>query len=388
MKILIATDNYYPNVNGASYFAQRLAYYLKKHYHSVLVIAPSLSHREETFEYDGVQVYGVPSMPLERIRVPLPIMVPLYVQKVIKQFQPDVIHTQSHFAIGRNATNTAKSLNIPIVGTNHFMPENLVHYFHPPKPIETLVINMGWAYCLKTLNRLDAVTSPTKIAAGLLEKVGIKKSVAVISNGIDLQIFKPSNDGAYLAAQYKIPTDRPVLLFVGRLDKEKFLDLVIRALAKVISQIPVSLIIAGVGAERNKLERLAADLHLQAHIIFTGFVPDEDLPNLYTLADCFIMAGTAELQSIATMEAMASGLPVLAVRAMALPELVRDGENGFLFEHGNINQMAEQIVRLLGNEPLRQKMGHASLQIIQNHNIDRVIEQFETLYKEVTKRKS
>jgi glycosyltransferase involved in cell wall biosynthesis len=108
---------------------------------------------------------------------------------------------------------------------------------------------------------------------------------------------------------------------------------------------------------------------------------------LYTLADCFIIAGTVELQSIATMEAMASGLPVLAVRAMALPELVRDGENGFLFEHGNINQMAEQMVRLLGDQSLQQKMGHASLQIIQNHNIDRVIEQFEALYKEVTKLK-
>jgi glycosyltransferase involved in cell wall biosynthesis len=388
MKILIATDNYYPNVNGASYFAQRLAYYLKKHYHSVLVIAPSLNHYEETSQYDGVQVYGVPSMPLERIRVPFPIMVALYVEKAINQFQPDVIHIQSHFAIGRNAANTAKSLHIPIVGTNHFMPENLVHYFHPPKPIETMVINMGWAYCLKTLNRLDAVTSPTKIAAGLLEKVGIKKPVSVISNGIDLQIFKPSNDGAYLATRYKIPTDKPVLLFVGRLDKEKYLDLVIRALAKAISQTPITLIIVGTGAERSKLEKLAADLHLQLHIIFTGFVPDEDLPNLYTLADCFIMAGTVELQSIATMEAMASGLPVLAVRAMALPELVRDGENGFLFEHGNISQMAEQIVRLLGNQSLRQKMGQTSLQIIQSHNIDRVIEKFEALYQEIAKRKS
>jgi len=385
MKVLIATDNYYPNVNGASYFAQRLAYYLKKHYHSVLVIAPSRSRHEETFEYDGVQVHGIPSMPLERIRVPFPIMAAISVEKAIKQFQPEIIHIQSHFAIGRNTVNTAKKLRIPIVGTNHFMPENLVHYFYAPKPVEMMIKNMGWAYSLKTLNRLDAVTSPTKIAAGLLETVGIKKPVAVISNGIDLQTFKPSNDGAYLAERYNIPAGKPVLLFVGRLDKEKFLDLVIRALAKVASQIPVTLVIAGVGAERNKLERLAADLNMQSNIIFTGFVPDEDLPNLYTLADCFIMAGTAELQSIATMEAMASGLPVLAVRAMALPELVRNGENGFLFEHGNINQMAEQIVMLLGDESLRQKMDQASLQIIQSHNIDRVIEEFEALYKEVAK---
>lgn len=386
MKILIATDNYYPNVNGASYFAQRLAFYLKKNFQKVLIVSPSRRAYPETFEHDGVEVFGVPSLPLERLRVPFPVAANLWVGKAVKQFKPDVIHIQSHFAIGRNAASAGKQLGIPVVGTNHFMPENLVHYFHLPQGLETTLKNLGWSHCLNTLNRLDAITSPTHIAAGLLEQVGIKKPVRVISNGIDLQIFKPSNDGAYLRQRYNIPAATPVMLYVGRLDKEKNINLILRALKLVTEKLPATLVVAGTGAERENLEKLAIELGLRQQVIFTGFVPDQDLPNLYAIADCFVIAGTAELQSIVTMEAMATALPVLAVRATALPELVVDGDNGFLFELEETGDVAKKMQLLLGNAELRKQMGQNSLKNIQLHNMQSIIEQFQQLYEQVSQK--
>jgi len=152
-----------------------------------------------------------------------------------------------------------------------------------------------------------------------------------ISCGIDLDRFKPTNDGAYLERRFAIPTDKPVLLYVGRLDKEKRIDIILRALPDILRVTNVHLVLAGVGKEKQKLEELTEKLGIRKAVTFTGFVPDEDLQNIYRIGDLFVTAGIAELQSIVTMEAMASGLPVVAVNVMALPELVHDGEKRLPF---------------------------------------------------------
>ena len=132
MKIVISTDNYYPNVNGASYFAQRLARYLQDNKHEILVIAPSLTFRSEYFTHKGVRIFGVRSMPLiKKIKFRHAIFFSQKpVWETLEKFKPDIIHLQGHFSISRYVAHYAWQHNIPIVGTNHFMPENLVHYFH------------------------------------------------------------------------------------------------------------------------------------------------------------------------------------------------------------------------------------------------------------------
>ncbi len=172
-----------------------------------------------------------------------------------------------------------------------------------------------------------------------------------------------------------------MLLYVGRLDKEKNLDLVLKALALMPADLPLHFAVAGNGAARQSLERLRAVLGLAGRVTFLGFVPDEDLPALYSAAHCFVMAGTAELQSIATMEAMASGVPVLAADAVALPELVRHGHNGFLFEPGNAEMLSEQLTRVFGDLDLRDRMGRESLDIIQAHAVERTMQTFEAAYR-------
>ncbi|MEJ0021883.1 MAG: glycosyltransferase [Candidatus Doudnabacteria bacterium] len=383
MKILIVADNYYPNVNGSSYFTQRLAYYLQQRGHEILVMASSPSIKNEPFVYNGVNVFGIRSFspPLyPGFRFPAPIGIRKAIEIEIKKFQPDVIHIQDHFVISPVVQKVAKELSIPMIGTNHFMPENLLHYLHLPKRLEQIAKNWAWRQFRAIFEQLHTVTTPTRTAAKLLEEVKLTKPVLAVSNGIDLQKFKPGNDGEYLRKRLNLP-DQPILLYVGRLDKEKNIDAVMKVLPGVLARTDLHFVIAGKGAEQEKLKRLARQLNLEKSVTFAGFVPDEDLPNLYTIGDCFVIAGIAELQSLVTMEAMATGLPVVAVNAMALPELVRHGENGYLFDLGRTDILSEHLLEIFSNPDLRKKMGDRSLEIIQAHDINKTMEIFESLYE-------
>jgi len=136
MKILIASDTYYPDVNGASYFTQRLASMMAKRGHQVSVIAPARKFKDSVYTRDGVTVYGVRSIAIfvyPGFRICPLFLTQKSIEKHVKDISPDIIHIQNHFMIGKGVMKVAEELNIPVVGTNHFMPENLVHYFHLPK---------------------------------------------------------------------------------------------------------------------------------------------------------------------------------------------------------------------------------------------------------------
>lgn len=385
MKIIIATDNYYPNVNGASYFTQRLARGLLKEGHKILIITPSRHKQDERFKQNGINIFGIRSIPLERIRIARPFGVKQELKKIIKEFSPDIIHIQSHFAVSRKTAIIARELKIPVIGTNHFMPGNLIAYLPLPNFIAERTGNIFWYFFLKVFKKIDAVTSPTYSAAASINRIGLLKPVHVISNGLDLGIFKASNRGEYLKEQYNLPNN-PILLSVGRLDKDKNLDLVIKAFALSIKKITINLVIVGGGAERKNLENLVKELDLESMVTFTGFVPDNDLPNLYPLADCFVIAGPYELQSLVTMEAMASGLPVIAVRALALPELVKDKENGFLYPDRDVKLLSDDIVSIFSDSNLRRTMSLKSQEFIKKHDINNTINSFVNLYKDLLKK--
>ena len=389
MKILIVADNYYPNVNGSSYFTQRLAFYLKQRGHQILVMSASRSIRHEPFQHNDIDVYGLRSFSLSFIykdfRFSLPIGIRSAIAAELKRFRPDVIHIQDHFVISPVVQKVARELSIPVMGTNHFMPENLLHYLHLPKSLETIAKNFAWKQFRKIFEELHTVTTPTHTAVQLLEEVKLTKPVLAVSNGIDLKKFRVSNNGDYLKARYHLPA-KPTLLYVGRLDKEKNVDMVLKALPAVLAETDMQFVIGGKGAEQDRLKILAKKLDIEKSVTFTGFVPDKDLPNLYKVADCFIIAGTAELQSLVTMEAMASGLPVLAVNAMALPELVKDGQNGYLFELDDVAGLSKCLIEVFSNSELRKRMGKKSLEIIQAHDIDKSMAIFESLYAQMTQK--
>lgn len=384
MRVLIASDTYYPHVNGASYFTQRLAHALCERGHEVAVVAPGSSLWPTHETHGKVHFYGVRSFPVflvPKFRFVLPVAsgIGRRAAAAIEEFKPDIVHIQMHFPVSRTVLRAAARQNIPVVATNHFMPDNLTHYLPLPQPIINKIHALAWKDAARVLGRARGVSAPTRTASVML-KPWLNAEVLAISNGIDLKRFTPANDPAPAKETYALP-DKPTLIFVGRLDKEKNVDVVLRAVAIAKEEVDFHFVVAGHGAEQNKLKRLAKQLGIEDRVTFAGFVPDDLLPSLYKAADCFVNAGIAELQCIVAMEAMATGLPVVGARAVALPELIHHGENGFLFEPGGHQELAGHLARVFTDENLRKRMGEESLRIIAGHDIDLTLEAFEDFYR-------
>lgn len=386
MKILFVSDTYFPHVNGVYYFVRRLAVLLQERGHEISVLVPSADMHWSEKIIDGIRVYGVPSLPVmvyPKIRFPIPLNLRMNVKKTIQKLRPDIIHIQDHFALARAVVKVNMDVGIPIIGTNHFMPENVTALL----PIS--IFNKGlekwmWSSFTKVFNQLKLVTTPTDMAARLIRvKLGV--DVLAVSNGIDLERFNQVGDTGPIREKYSIP-NKPILLYVGRLDPEKQLDEVLRAVAQALKSIDFCLVIVGKGVKREALEQLSEKLGIRDNVVFAGFVPDTELPFFYRVGNCFIMASVAELQSISTMEGMASGLPIIAADAGALDELVHDGKNGYLFDHGDISTLAKHIEKILSKHHLNKEMGNNSIKIILKHDIGQTVDAFERIYKEIKKR--
>ena len=239
--------------------------------------------------------------------------------------------------------------------------------------------NITYSYLVNFCNRCEYVTTPTQTALNLLYERGLRAPARPISNGIDLQKFSPGPADINVLQRFKLPIDQPLLLHVNRLSEEKRINVLLDAMAKIKSNVHVAL--AGTGPAEAELRAQVEYLHLQKCVSFLGFVQDEDLLHLRRTADIFAIPSQAELQSLATMEAMACGLPVIAANSWALPELVHHEKNGFLFQPGNSDELAKYIDILVNDAALRKRMGEESLHIIAGHDRRKILEEWEELYR-------
>ncbi len=379
--VVIGCDTFPPDINGAARFAERLAAGLQGRNHEVHVIAPSTNKRYGVYRevHAGVPIvvhrlksYPVPQHKFLRYISPFGLRSRLV--KLIKNIAPDVIHIQSHLMVGRFLTKVARELDIRLVATNHTMPENLVRYsMLVPKLFERLAMRIVWADTGNIVGRASVVTTPTRKAAEILNRATGIAGIYAISCGIDSRPFASANP---------VSNQRPRALFLGRLDYEKNVHILSEALSKLPSSSDAVLEIVGDGSERESLESWAQECGAANRVFFSGSIPDSELAAAYARASVFVMPSIAELQSIATMEAMASGRPVLAANAAALPHLVHDGENGFLFEPDNVEQLTELLDRVFAmNDAELQTLGDKSLHLVQSHDINRTLDAFEKIYR-------
>ena len=385
MRILLANETYPPNLNGCAVFTQRLAQNLAKKGHKVAVIAPSekFGNKKETDEF-GVTIYRLRSVPIKVIHpnfrvITKPDIYPV-VRKIVREFEPDVIHIQNHFTLGRACLKAAKKTYTPIVGTNHFMPDNLVQF--APNFIEGTMIRIMWNDFLKVYNKLDYVTAPSYAAVKMLKSVGYEKKAEVVSNGMEFDKFKKRPVSETLLKKYGIFKSVPTFISIGRIEKDKNLDVMMEALAIHLKKYKAQLILVGNGKFEKEFKKLAKLLKVEDRVFFTGRISGKAVQEIYSLADVYIGAGTAELQGLSVMEAMASGLPVLAVNAVALPELVKNGVNGYLFEL-NPADLAKKMEMILSDKKKLEKMAERSLEIISEHDVSKTMAKFERIYKRV-----
>lgn len=385
-RVLIATDTYPPDVNGAGYFTYRLATGLAARGHTVHVVCASASGPPRVEHRDGVVLHRLRSAPVlvhPTMRTAVPLGVTGHVSRLIDRLAPHVVHSQSHFTVSRAAIRCGRRAGVPVVMTNHFMPDNLFAHAHIPERLHGVVGALAWRDMVGVAHEADQVTTPTERAARLLRSRGFARPVEAVSCGIDLERFQP-RPGQRAAARrrFALP-DRRTLVFVGRLDEEKRIDESIRSLPRLLERHDVQLVLAGTGQRRAALQRLAESLGVADRVYFLGFVPDEDLPLVYLAADLFVIGSVAELQSIATLEAMSTGLPVVAADALALPHLVYPDRNGYLYPPGDVAALTRCLLAVLEVPERSAAMGAASREIAQTHDHRRSLDRFEQIYAEV-----
>ncbi|HKC04373.1 MAG TPA: glycosyltransferase [Patescibacteria group bacterium] len=383
MRILIATDYYLPHVGGIPSHIHTIAKQFLKMGNEVCIIAPSKGFKDEVQSNANFSLFGIASVPsivFSDMRF-VPPFRSRKIAKIIKKFNPDVIHIHFSLGIGVAASRFAQKNHIPSVGTNHFMLENFFDNLPHPLMLKKTFENLIWKLAVRHLKNADIVTTPTKTAANYLSQKFIHNQITPLSNGVNFTKYNTRKIKNDVLKEYRIPKGNKVLLFVGRLVKEKRIDILINSLSKIIEDMPATLIIVGRGNKIVNYKGLARELGVEKNIIFADYLSDSNLLDLYKSSDVFVMPSIAELQSIATLEAMASGLPVVAANAGALPEIVINGRNGYLFKADSTTSLTKNILKIFSNKKLINSMSRESIAIAKEHDIAGVAFKFENIYQ-------
>ena len=383
MRILICGTTYHPALNGQAIFTTNLARGLAGRGHQVVCLFPSEHRKAYAERRDGVQLEGMASLSAVRVHpdsfVPLPAR--SRIRRILDELRPQVVHLQDHYPLCRRVAREARRRGIRLVGTNHFMPANVAPYLPGHVRFMPLLERLLWAWMLRVYRGLDVVTAQSLAAAEILRQRSLGIPVHAVSCGIDLDRFRPdpSVDRVRCRRELGLDPTRTLLVFVGRVDREKRIDVLIRAMQR-LDRPDLQLAVVGRGAASEALQSLAQALELGDRVRFTGFV-HQDLHVLLNSADIFVMASEAELLSLASLEAMACGLPLLLADAVALPELVEPGINGYLFAPGDPDDAARCIAELADHPERWAAMGAASVARAQPHGLERTLERYEALYR-------
>lgn len=380
LKIVIAADTYAPDVNGAAVFCFRLATAMAERGHEVHVIAaradsgPTISEVRPEATVHRLKSHGVPTH--ETWRLCLPWDANKELRRLLAEIQPDVVHVQCHYMIGKAAIQEARKLGIRTVATNHFMPENLDPFLPFPKFVKRFIARNSWRDMGRIMGKANVVTTPTPLAANAMRERGRLEMVLPLSNGIDSSHYELVEGETIETRPY------PTILFAGRLAVEKNVNELIEAL-NLMKHVPdAHLEVVGGGEQRAPLEKLAREQGLADRVRFLGHVDDAELRSAYLRCDVFCQPGTAELQSLVTLEALSASKPVVLANAMALPHLVDEGVNGYLFEPGNRSDLAAKLDAVLSQDAAaRAAMGEAGHAKAAVHSHSKTMDTFESLYR-------
>jgi 1,2-diacylglycerol 3-alpha-glucosyltransferase len=380
LKIVIAADTYHPDVNGAAVFCYRLATAMTARGHEVHVMAtrpdkgPTVTEVLPEATVHRLRSHGVWTH--EYFRICFPWEINPEIKRLLSEIKPDVVHAQCHYMIGQGALAFAHKLGSRTVATNHFMPENLDPFLPFPKWFKRVIARNSWRDMGKIMGKANVVTTPTPLAARAMTQYAHLTKVLPLSNGIDSSNYE-------LGAAESIDSNPyPTILFVGRLAVEKNVNELIDALAMMKTVPEAHLEVIGGGEQRAPLEKLAREKGVASRVHFLGHVDDDELRSAYLRCDVFCQPGTAELQSLVTLEALSASKPVVLANAMALPHLVDDGVNGYLFEPADRAGLAGKLDSILGmpagEREVMGKAGHAKAAL---HSHSKTMDTFEAIYR-------
>ena len=329
LRIAMFTDSYLPSKDGVVTSILLTKQELEKLGHEVFIFAP------EPWDYrdreSGVYYFksrGFKSYPGYMIP-----MFPTNKCEILRELNVDLIHTHGLLFMGLRSMFAGRTLSKPVVVTFHTMVTDAAKYYARIPIPDWMTNRLFWIYLRELLERADAVVAPTDaIRTELLNYAPDMKRIEVIPTGVDTARFSPANDGSEVRNKYGLDGEK-VLLHLGRIAWEKNLDLVLNGFRKLSAEDrDIRLMIVGEGPAKKHYQKMASELGIEEKTIFTGFVPDADLPQYYAACDAFTIASKFETQGLAALEAMASGKPVAGIDYRAVAELVTPGQDGFLFD--------------------------------------------------------
>lgn len=391
MKIIIGSESFAPNISGVATAAELLAKTLSKEGHKVWVMAPSRtqkSHVDNSFkEFTVIRLRSIKNPFRKGFRVTL--LPGKEIAKWVDEIKPDIIQLEDPTSICSQLLRAAKDRDIPVVVTNHFSLDYVISYLKWLKPFHPQLKYILKIYLSGFYNQCDYVTCPTQTVKDDLLHWGVKSPIVPISNGVDLDRFFAHSDLTEIYHKHHLPIN-PTVIYLGRVDKDKRIEVFIKMIPHVLKKFNAHFTIAGMGDEVPNMKKLARKLGVEREISWIGWIDrnTDEFAQIIQTATVFAIPSPIETQSIVTMEAMASGLPVVGANAGALPELIKDGENGYLFERDNSEDMADKIVKILKDKKLQEKMSKASLEFINIHQVGNCFDKIMKLYDELIKDKS
>lgn len=376
MKIGFFSDGYLPQPNGVATSVAGIADELTRLGHEVYIVAPKYPGYK-----DKGNVFRLTSVKLdEKTQIRLALTLPEKSLREVIKIDFDIIHGHAGGPITFLGWQIAKLKNIPFVGTYHTLWNRYTHYVFNgilirPKAAEVA----SRVFC----NLCDSIIAPTLRVKKELLYYGVKKPIVVIPSGLDLSRFGRASDRGFLRKKLKIPNTMRVLIYVGRLSREKSVDFLIESFYFVAQKNKESLLVlVGDGSLRKELEQLTAEKNLSRRVFFTGFVDHKKIPQVYVDSDIFVFSSETETQGLVVIEALASGLPVVAVKDEAFEGVVSDGKNGFLVPR-DPKEFADKILELLGDADLYRRMSKEASNSAQEFSIEIAAMKTVRLYKKV-----
>lgn len=365
------TDSYRPEINGVVTSIAGTVDSLRRRGHRVVVFAPAHDSIDDR-DPDVFRFRSVPFPFYQQIRMAFPL--PASLMLSLPQMPFDLVHTHSLFFVGCLGAFMAQRRSTPLVFTYHTRWTEYAHYLPLSSGVtKSQAVWISREFC----NRCTEVVTPTEQIGHVLREYGVHRPITVIPTGVDLDSFR---GGSPDAAALRSAAGGPLVLYAGRLGKEKNVSLVIDAFAIVAAKMPEArLAIAGVGPYDKQLRTQAAALDCAARIEFVGALDKPDLGSYYQAADAFAFASTTETQGLVLVEAMAHGLPVAAVDCPVSREVVPADAGALAAE--DPASLAQAIASLLrAGEAERSRLRAAARRAAQPYSIDRLTDEMEALY--------
>jgi glycosyltransferase involved in cell wall biosynthesis len=371
-------------ISGASIAAEQLAKGMASRGHDVLVIAAS-----DTGQAYQTREKNLTILQLKSFKNPLRVKQRLLafphrsIMKALREFQPDLIHTHEPAQTGFLGLKYACSTRIPVILTAHQLPWFITSYLPDIPILKKVVERIFWSYAGWLTEGYSAIISPTRTISEVIQtKTGFYPTT--IPYGIDLKTFNLntiSGESTEVRTRYNIPEHSPIILHVGRLDVDKNVERVLLAAETVIKNSNAHLLVVGDGSRKHALMELSTSLGIGARTHFVGFVSNKyELAKIYRSSDVFVTASEIETQGIVLLEAAACGLPIAAVNATCIPEVVHEGITGYLAQSGNIPALSRAIERILEMPMEKKNIKIECRKMAEKYKIEYSIEKHEAFY--------